>query len=115
MKAAIIGRMRDRVTIQQKTTTTDTQLGRSVSWGTLATVWANVRPWPRAGGETIRAQAITAQMDYEVEIRYRADVTPTMRVLWTPYDGSQKTLEIFEATPKDGRRERLLLQCSEVG
>lgn len=113
---ARVGQLRDYITIQQKTTTTDTQLGRSVSWSALASdVAAAVRPWPRAGGETIRAQAITAQMDYEIEIRYRADVTPTMRVLWTPYDGAQKTLEIFEATPKDGRRERLLLQCSEVG
>lgn len=112
---ARIGEMKERVTIQQKTTVTDTQLGRSVTWSDVETVWASVRPWPRAGGENIRAQAITAQMDYEIEIRYRADVTPTMRALWTPYDGSQKTLEVFEATPKDGRRERLLLQCSEVG
>lgn len=109
-----IGALRDRVTIQSKTTTADTQLGRSVSWGTFATVWANVRPWPRAGGEFIQAGAIRSNVDYEIEIRYRADVTAQMRVLWTPYDGTAKTLQILEVHPKEGNRERLLLECGEA-
>lgn len=114
MARASLGQMRERVVIQQPTTGTDTTGGETTTPATLATVWAAVRPWPRAGGEFIKAGAHGSHVDYEVEIAYRGDVTPTMRLSWTPYKGSAKTLEIIEVHPLDGRRERELLECTEV-
>lgn len=111
---ASLGQLRDRVTIQQPSETPDGQGGRAVTWGTLTTVWAAIRPWPRAGGEHMQANAVGAHQEYEVEVRYLASLTPQMRVTWTPYGGTAKTLQITEVLPKDGKRERMLLQCGEV-
>jgi SPP1 family predicted phage head-tail adaptor len=108
---APLGTLRERVTIQQPVETPDTQGGRVTTWTTLATVWAAIRPWRRAGGEYLQAQSVIAKMDYEVEIGYRPDVTPKMRLQWTPYRGTVKTLQIVEATLT---RERVILQVTEV-
>lgn len=106
------GSLIDRVVIQQNTTTADSQGGRASSWGTLATVWANVRP--ARASEQQQAEALGSHVDYAVTIRYRADVTPSMRLSWTPYGGSARTIQILGAHDVDGRRQFLLLTCAEV-
>jgi SPP1 family predicted phage head-tail adaptor len=103
----------DRVGIQSKTTTADTQGGRSVSWATTATVWANVRA--ARASEQQQAQAVGSHVDYAVTIRYRADVTPSMRLSWTPYGSTTaRTLQINGVHPTDGGRSFLVLTCQEV-
>lgn len=103
------GDLRDRVTIQTLTPGSDGQGGHPVTPSTLATVWAKVTPI--RADEQLQAAAVGSRIDYDIEIRYRADVTPSMRVLWTPYHGSQKTLEIRGVTPKGGLRARTVLRC----
>lgn len=105
-----IGELRERVTIQQPSVAA-TQ-ARTVTWSSLAIVWANVSP--AAASERIQAAAMGAAHDYRVTIRYRGDVTPTMRIAWTPYDGSAKTLQIHGVQPLDGARAFLVLTCGEV-
>lgn len=106
------GDLRERVVIQQNTTTPDSQGGRASSWGTLATVWAHVRP--ASASEQLQAQAVQSAVGYAVTVRYRADITPAMRVSWTPYGGSAKTLQILGVYPVDGGRAFSLLTCGEV-
>lgn len=105
------GDLRDRVTIQQKSTTADGQGGRAVTWATLATVSATVKPVQMS--ERLQAAAIGSSLTYTVTIRYRPDVTPAMRLTWTPYRSSTtKTLEIHGVQPQN--RDGLVLECSEV-
>jgi SPP1 family predicted phage head-tail adaptor len=111
---ASIGAMTERVTIQQPAASADGQGGQTTTWSTLATVWAAIRPWVRGGGEYLYAGAKNQQADYEIEIRYRGDVTPQMRVQWTPYQGIARTLEIVQMYPLDGKRDRLLLDVIEL-
>ena len=112
---ATLGALRDRIIIEQPVTVADGQGGRATTWSTFATVWAAVRPWARAGGEYLQANAVGAHQDYEIEIGYRGDITPLMRVRWTPYRGSAKLLQIREVLPKrEAPRSRVLIQASEV-
>lgn len=106
------GELRERVTIQTPTATTDAYLGQSQAWATLATVWAKVAP--AKPSERIEAHAVGSFGAYDIEIQYRTDVTPTQRLSWTPYRGSAKTLQIHGVSLKDGRPDRLLLQCGAV-
>lgn len=107
------GDLRDRFTIQQKTTVADSQGGRSTTWSTLATVWANVRAL--GAGERIQAATLGSHLRYVVTIYYRADVTPSMRGSWTPYKASTaKTLEIHGVQALDSERVWLTLDCGEV-
>lgn len=110
------GQLRELVTIQQATTTLDAHGATVQTWpGTVIdTVWAAVRAVPRAQGESLQQDKVTALVDYEVEIRYRADVMPKMRLSWTPFQGTAKTLEIHAVNPKEGGREAMLLDCGEV-
>lgn len=108
-----IGSLRDLVTIEQKTTTDDGQGGRVASWSTLAKVHANVRPL--SGTERLQAAAISASMPYEVTVRYRGDVSPTMRLQWTPYKATAaRTLQIQGVRAQHGGRQWLMLDCAEV-
>jgi SPP1 family predicted phage head-tail adaptor len=111
MKVAA-GTLTDRVVIQQNTTTADSQGGRASSWGTLATVWAAVRP--AGAAEQLQVGAVQSVVSYAVTIRYRADVTPAMRLSWTPYGGSAKTLQVLGVYPVDGGRTFLQLTCGGV-
>ena len=84
----------EQVTIQQNTTTTDNQGGRSSSWGTLATVWGHVRPL--TSRESIQARQITSDTGYVVTVRYRTDVTAKMRVSWVPSWSSGTAARILQ-------------------
>jgi len=106
------GVLRERVVIQAKTTTSDTQGGRAVAWSTFLTVWAAVTPM--RANEVLAAQSIGSQATYAVETPYRTDITPSMRVAWTPYRGTSKTLEILGVQMVAGQPVRMVLSCGEV-
>jgi SPP1 family predicted phage head-tail adaptor len=117
------GQLRDRVVILKKSTTPDSQGGRSTTWVDLVTdsaitdrqtrLAANVDPMETR--ERLQAAAIGATLMYAVTIRYRRDVTEKMRVLWTPYGTTtEKTLEVHGVTPVDGKRAYVRLDCSEL-
>ena len=73
------GDLRDRVTFYAPTATTDSLRGQAVSYTTeVATVWANWR------GLTTREQLVAQAMDVipqsRLTIRYRGDITTSLRV-----------------------------------
>ena len=103
----------ERVVIQANTVTSDNQGGRSSSWGTLATVWAHVRP--ATTREAIQARAVSTETQYVVTIRYRADVTVKHRLSWTPSWSSAtaaKTLQINGLRPLR-LSQTLQIDCGE--
>ena len=102
------GRLRQRITIQQLTTTQDANTGEGIeSWADHVTLWADVRPLNAR--EYIAAAATQAQLNAMVTIRYRSDIVPTMRIV---YNG--KTYNIDGVLP-DSRsgREWLTIPVSE--
>lgn len=108
-----IGQLRDRVTIQNATQTTDTQGGRANAWGTYATVWASVTT--ARGAENLQTSALRSIVPYVVVMRYRGDVTPEMRLSWRPYRAeTAKSLQILSVSDLDGRRTWLTLNCAEA-
>lgn len=107
-----VGALRDRVIVASKSTSTDSQLGRSQSWATTATIWAAVRV--TGASEVQENNRVTTVTSYEVEARYRADITPAMRLSWTPYGGSAKTLRITGVRVKPGRPDYMLIDCQEA-
>jgi len=119
---ARIGALREWISILVRSTVNDSQGGRTVSWVDLLTGSAtsltrfSASVTPTAAGERLQVStAAGADHDYQVELRYRADVTPTMRVQWTPHQASAaKTLEVRTVQAKGGLRDAHLLTCSEV-
>lgn len=102
-----IGRMSERVTIQQRAES-GTGPSKTESWSTLATVWARVSPL--RGGERLQMAAIGSHVLYLVRTYRRSDVTAkNHRLLWRGL-----TLQILGVRPEEGRRTFLLLDCAEV-
>lgn len=94
--------------------TSDAQGGQGPAWHTLATVWGNMRPL--SAHELLAAKAIQSTQTYEGKIYYRPDVTPKMRISWTPFQfTAPKTLEIHGVLPdKDEPRRFLILDVGEI-
>lgn len=72
--------MRQRVTLQQESRTPDTAGGASLSWVDVATLWAEVTPFP--GSEALQAQKLTGSALYRVVLRYKDAVTADMRLVF---------------------------------
>jgi SPP1 family predicted phage head-tail adaptor len=102
----VTGELRERVTFQSKTPTSDNRGGRAQAWSTaIADVAARVDVDPDT--EAIQAEQLTTTSRYRVTVRYRSSITSRMRVLWRGL-----TLQITSVRNADPRREWLELHCA---
>ena len=84
-----IGKMDQRIIIQQNTPSRDS-VGQDVpSWSELDTVWAQVLPTSGSEGQDMQQEL--AQQTYKFIIRYRSDVTPKHRI---SYENSTYDIEV---------------------
>jgi SPP1 family predicted phage head-tail adaptor len=98
------GRMDRRVTIQRATLATNEYGERAETWGTLATMWAEISYKYGSGSESIQSDQILAKQPVSFVIRYStttSGILPSDRV---SYDG--KIYQI-EAVQEIGRSEGL--------
>ena len=95
-----------RVLIQQRSTTKDSFGQQSTAWTDLLTCWAHIEPL--SGRELVNAQAVNAEVTHTVTIRYRSNVTASMRVL---YQG--RIFNITAVIDPDTSHVWTSLNCSE--
>lgn len=103
------GKLRQRITLQEKSVVRDSFNAEQVTWIPLAstpTVWASVTPI--SGREFVEQDAAAAQVTFKVKIRWRDDLLPSMRVVC----GALK-LNI-EAVLPDGLQRECVLMCSTI-
>ncbi len=79
-KTDIAARLRHTVIIQQTTQTRSTSGAITDSWGTFATVRADIKPL--SGREYLESNQVNAEEITRFTIRYLKDITTKMRVLW---------------------------------
>lgn len=105
------GRLRQRVSIQAATTPTDGEAGPTyATW--LRNVPAEVIEAGGAmagGGERVRGRMIEAGLSAVVTIRYRDDISPTMRLVY-----GTRYLNIVSVTDPTGYRMETVLTCKEL-
>jgi SPP1 family predicted phage head-tail adaptor len=99
------GPYRHRVIIQSFTAVSDGMGGWEETWADLATVWARVEALK--GEEYFAAAQMQNSVSHRVTMRYRADLTPSHRLI---FEG--RTLNI-EAVLPDERKSRLVIMCTE--
>jgi SPP1 family predicted phage head-tail adaptor len=75
--APTIGALRELLTLESQARVADGGGGASVTWETVAELWAAVRPI--TGDERLRADQVAGRVTHEVWIRRRSNVTPAMR------------------------------------
>lgn len=101
------GKLRRRITIEEKVSAPDGGGGNSVQWQAVATVWADIQP---AGGSEVFTQGqVRSDVTHNIEIRYRTGLKPSMRV---NYGG--RLFNIRSIIDKEERHRRLVLKCEEL-
>jgi SPP1 family predicted phage head-tail adaptor len=92
----IIGRMRERVAIQQPSEVRTPVGETTLTWAALATVWASVDGLSTR--DILQAQQANLVETHRIRIRYRADVNHTHRIVWRG-----RTMEIASVVERDNR------------
>lgn len=100
------GTLKESIALQSKTATTGDAWGPGEQWTTYATVRANVQA--TGGSESTNANEVQATNTYTINIRYRADVLTTHRIVWEGH-----TLQILSAIDPDGRHRELVITATE--
>lgn len=111
MTGGMVGRLRQRVTIQQVTRDPDAAGQLIETWSTLYTVYAEVMG--TGGDESLRGQQMEADVVTLIRIRYPRGgklPTPLMRVV---VDGN-RYLNIARVLDRDGNKSELYLHCKEM-
>lgn len=73
------GKLRHRVTIQRNEPVQDSETGDMTdAWVEFATVWAQIAPL--SAKEMIAAQSENSKIMARIVIRYRSDITSSMRI-----------------------------------
>jgi SPP1 family predicted phage head-tail adaptor len=101
------GKLRHKLTIQQKTITTDAFGGAIETWSDMAVnVWASVEPL--SGRELATAQSVYAETTVKITMRYLSSVIPAMRIV---FEG--RFYNIQSVVDVDMRHRELIILCSE--
>jgi SPP1 family predicted phage head-tail adaptor len=102
------GRLKNRVVIQQQSTTQDS-IGQPVNtWTTYATVWANIIH--QKGAEAIKADQVMSTLRASIRVRYKAGITTAMRVSY-----ASKIYQIISIIPDAESKDYMDLVCEVYG
>ena len=100
------GKLRHPVVLQVRTTSRDH--GSVIeTWGTLASVWAEVRPLE--GRELYAAQQVNAELTTQIRIRFTQNFNTINRVLF-----GSRVYDVLSVVNPDERNRELVLQCREL-
>ncbi len=100
-----IGRMRERVTVQQATERRNSLGETTLEWATYATRWASVQGV--SSREAIELGQVDVSVTHRVRMRYVDGMTHNMRLLWRG-----RVLEIVSLLEYDNRSEHVAV-CEE--
>lgn len=111
-----LGRMRQRITLQNPTRTADGGGGYTETWASLnpAQAWARIRASSGRSGERNVSNTIVAQATHEVSMRFHPDVTTETRITWTDAAGRTRTINVTDVQDVDEAGIELVLSCVEV-
>lgn len=99
------GNLKQRVTIQTTGQTRDAAGQPSTGWIDYDTVWAGIRYLN--GRQFLTANVEAASATVSIRMRYRADVTAAMRVVY-----GVKVFDIVAVLPDEADRDHIDLACT---
>lgn len=102
-----IGELRHRITIQYKVTVIDAYGGETITWTDYLTCWGAVEPL--SGREFLEGRRLENEIGHRIRIRYRAGLTPSMRVSW-----DDRIFDIESVLERSSGRRELWLMCREL-
>lgn len=104
------GRLRRRLTLQQKTSIRDAAGGVNNSWSDVTTVWGGVEPL--TGREYLAAQATQNEEEVRIVIRYYKGIDSTWRIK-DATESPQVIYTIHSIRNENTRNRMLILNCRQ--
>jgi SPP1 family predicted phage head-tail adaptor len=101
------GKLRTKITIQQRDTTKETDGQPVNTWATFGEVYARVVS--AGGAETFKGQQFDPEVTHKVTVRFLSGIKPMMRIV-TP---DQKILDIKYVNEGERRLDDIVLVCVE--
>lgn len=108
MRMLLAGQLNESVTVQSKTVTRDAYGAEAITWTTVATMPAAAEPI--SGREYLAMRAAQADISIRFRLRYRAGISPAMRVRWR--NNNYDIVEVIN--PRAADRELQLLCRGEA-
>lgn len=106
----LAGQLDRRITIERRTSVQDPVYGTgTLTWETLATVWAQVRDILPSRAEEVADNVSMSRRPARIRIRYRDDITSDMRI-----DYGGRKLRIVSGPAELGRREGIEMIAEEL-
>lgn len=106
MKNIKISDLRHRLALQKPELTPDTGGGSSISWVTIADIWAFIKPL--SGSEKFQSHQTQTIITHKIIIRHRTGVLPEMRLL-----KDNRVFEIVAVINEMELKRWLQLECIE--
>lgn len=100
------GWLRHRVEVQSAAGAPDGAGGETVTWDTLAALWARIEP--AGAGERIVAGHLSGVVTHDVTLRWRGDIAGGMRIV---YRG--RTFRVLAVHDPDETRRYLVARTTE--
>jgi SPP1 family predicted phage head-tail adaptor len=100
------GWLRHRVTVESAAGVPDGAGGETVTWDTVATLWARIEP--AAAGEEIVAGHLSGVVTHDVTLRWRDDLAGGMRLAWRG-----RLFRVLAVHDPDEARRYTVAKCRE--
>jgi SPP1 family predicted phage head-tail adaptor len=101
------GKLRESITIQQKTDVISDSGEAVATWTTYASMFADIRT--PSGREFFGQDKFNATVSHVVTVRWNAGITPAMRVLW-----GSRVLNIIYISEDRQHAKMMQLNCMEA-
>jgi len=111
-----IGSLDRQVTVQLRSEVLDQFGQRTLTWNTVATVWANIRTV--SGREQEQGLAVESELSHTVAVRYRADFAAPSNAgrarLVYPHPAGERILNVVAIRDLDEDRHWIIFSCTET-
>ena len=101
------GKLRQRITIQQKNATISAEGEQTFNWGTFVARWADIRTI--SGKEYYAHDTTQAQATHRIYIRWTDNVLETMRISW-----NSRIFNIVHVGEDRTHERMMVLTCEEI-
>lgn len=100
------GALRNQISIETKTISTDAYGGTVETWNDICAAWAAIEPLQ--GRELVSAQAVNAETTVKITMRYRSGMTTDKRIVH-----AGKYYNVLSVLDVENRHQQLICLCSE--
>lgn len=106
-RRAFVGAMRQRLSLEAATESTDESGALQIAWAPLGDLWGQITP--ASSGDRFIAERQEESVTHRILIRWRADVESGMR-----FRLGTRTFLIRAAFDPDERQRVLICRCEEI-